>query len=196
MQQAAYYVDTQILNSAHVGDVPQRRERLYIVCIKIGSRSNPVRLTWPCATPTPPLSSIYDNKATPLKSYANYPFPPSALGKRHVAKALLKVLEKSKNTGQPVTSFDVVVDIGSSSLNMAEGVTPTLTKSRASSGMFWSLNLGRALSLSEMIRLQGFNPSKLLLNISNSQVGARLGNAFTCTVFQKVLACAIEAAGG
>lgn len=71
----------------------------------------------------------------------------------------------------------------------------TLTKSRASARAIWSLQHGRFLTISELLRIQGFKPERVRTKVlSPRQMGARIGNAFTLPVYKKVLRRAINAA--
>ena len=131
-----------------------------------------------------------------MASYTNYPLPASAVAKKSVAKALVKTMQMAKEDGKQTTDIDVVVNAGCSHLHMVVGKSPPLSKARSRSFLFWSLNMGRALTATEMMRLQGYDPSKVRVNISKSQLGAKIGAATTCTVLRKVMAGAIEAAEG
>ena len=86
------------------------------------------------------------------------------------------------------------VDTQGSLPNIGIEHAPCLTRTRGLSLAFWSLQHARALTASELMRIQGFDPSQLWLNISANQMGALLGNAFTGTVCAAVMDAALKAA--
>ena len=53
---------------------------------------------------------------------------------------------------------------------------------------------GRPLSIHELCRLQGLNSNEMKITVTKPQMGALLGNGFTCTVVARVMAAAIQAA--
>ena len=86
------------------------------------------------------------------------------------------------------------VDIQGSNSNVGIEYAPCLTRARGSALAFWSLQHARALTVSELMRLQGFDPGQLWLNVTPNQMGALLGNAFTGTVCAAVMDAALKAA--
>ena len=58
----------------------------------------------------------------------------------------------------------------------------------------WSVQHGRKVSVQELMRLQGFDSGSINVCIGCNKMGALLGNAYTKTVFERVLECAITSA--
>ena len=85
-----------------------------------------------------------------------------------------------------------MVDLECSSLNMAVGVCPCITRNRGGAHSSWLLQYGLRLTTSEMMRLQGLDPNTIHVNVSKTQMGHLLGNGFTRTVVERLLRAAIE----
>lgn len=68
-------------------------------------------------------------------------------------------------------------------------------KTRGSARAFWLLQYGRAMSIRELLRCQGFVPELIRFVGTDTQMGARIGNAFTCTVLKALLESALTAVG-
>jgi len=190
----AYTVRWKVLNSALVGNVAQHRSRVYIVGLKNLNRDR-IEFPWPEESPPPPLEHFLDpGSSKRLETYDNYPFPQGRLARSSVQQAIAKLEKKAREEGRRVESYPAVVDLECSSLNMAVGVCPCITRNRGGAHSFWLLQHGRRLTTSEMMRLQGFDPTTIHVNVSKTQMGHLLGNGFTCTVVERILRAAIEAA--
>ena len=63
----------------------------------------------------------------------------------------------------------------------------TLARAWGSSLAWWSLQHGRKLTASELMRVQDVPPSSVVMNVSPQQMGALLGNAFTKPVIDRVI---------
>jgi len=71
-------------------------------------------------------------------------------------------------------SYDVIVDTGGSKLNMGIGYAPCLTASRCQARAFVDLRTARRLSLSELLRLQGFTNEEMVgLRFTGSALNRR-----------------------
>ena len=84
-------------------------------------------------------------------------------------------------------SYPVVVDTSSSTPAVMTPYATTLTRARGNSLAWWSLQLGRKLTASELIRVQGVPPARVVMNVSPNQMGGLLGNAFTKPVIDRVI---------
>ena len=73
------------------------------------------------------------------------------------------------------------------------GWTPTLTRARGQSLAWWSLQHGRKLTITELMRVQGVPPDSVVMNVSPQQMGGLLGNAFTKPVMDRTIDQAIAA---
>ena len=181
---AAHYATFwKALNSADYG-VPQRRTRLYLICIAYMGRTR-VRFRWPNAEPPVTLKSILDvdDNTTPPERLTG------ATALRNLALANDKVLNGTYNG-------EVCVDLQSSTLSLTQERTPCLTRARGKALAFWLLRRNRRLTTREMCRLQGIDVEGDGLHIpcTHSQLGGLLGNAFTRCVMSKLIAQAVLAA--
>ena len=171
------------------GGVPHRRRRVYIVGLKRCGRAS-VPFAWPADIAPVSLDAIFDNGGEPkLQTYRNYPLPVGPNGgnqaSNNITKAILAINKHAAQAGRCPTSYPVIVDIGSSSLNMGIGHAPCVTEARGKTLGFWKLQQVQRLTITELFRLQGFcdkevNDMKMVL--TPSQMGDRLGAGFTKTV--------------
>ena len=113
--------------------------------------------------------------------------------KRNRLHAVKTVCEKAKDLGQDPTSYPVVVDTNASKPIAMTRWTPTLTRARGRSLSWWSLQHGRKLTISELMRVQGVSPGSVVMNVSPQQMGGLLGNAFTKPVIDRTIHQAIAA---
>ena len=193
---AAYSVRWKMLNSKLHGGIPQDRLRVYIVCI-LNCGKAIARFTWPTEIPAKGLASIFDKggrQTVKLRTYADYPMPNGAVLRKNLTAAIKRVTELAEADGKNPVGIPAIVDTQATSLALGLNATTTLTNSRGKALAFWSLQHGRPLSVSELMRLQGFDPDELVVNVSPNQMGGLLGNAYTKTVYGRVLGAAVEAA--
>ena len=191
----AYSISWKVLNSLECGGVPHRRMRLYIMAIRRMGRPKVV-IKWPEPIPAQSLAAIFDREGPnteKLTSYDEYPMPDKRLAQKNLEKAIEKVKAVAARDGQDATSYPIIVDTQSTDLNMGWGVCPCLTKARGGALAFWSLQHARPLSARELCRLQGLKPSSLVISITPNQLGALLGNGFTCTLMSRLIQAAINA---
>ena len=191
-----FKVFSKVLDSQDHG-VPHRRKRVYIVAIALcGRNPSDIRLRWPTPEGNPGLQNIWDANAIPLASYKRYPLPNSTTARKRVKSMLALIADWAREEGKEPTSYDVIVDSGSSSLSYGLDCSPCLTKSRTACRDYWSMRHARKLSISELARLQGHDLSSLKVTCTESQLGSMLGNGFSVPVMRKVLKAAIDAAEG
>ena len=73
-----------------------------------------------------------------------------------------------------------------------------LTKSRGRSGGFWLAKQKRHMTITEMMKLQGIRPLAVegwSAYLSDSAMGAALGNAMSVNVLERLVPRALKAAG-
>jgi len=195
---AAYTLHWKILDSREVGAVPQRRQRLWIVMLSKAHLKCPFK--WPTQRSPVSLHTILDSDSVAIKNYDTW-YTPAKLDsmRRTMAKnirlALERVAKKAADTNVRPESLPVVVDTNSTGLSISFDETPCITKSRAAARAFWLLQYGRPLSIRELLRCQGFDPTRMRLVGTDCQMGARVGNAFTCTVLRAILMNALASVG-
>jgi DNA-cytosine methyltransferase len=201
LEELGYSVSWRVLDSRTHGAVPQRRLRVYIAAINQGSgpaTGGPAtggcsKIVWPDPVPCPGLSTIFDTTAK-IADYAHYPVPSlSRLCRQHVKDGLTKVIQTANKSSTDPTTLSVVLDVGGSKLLVGYDATTCLTKRRGEAHAMFSLQHGRMLSIHELCRLQGLNSDELNITISKHQMGALLGNGFTCTVLARVMAAVLQA---
>ncbi len=189
-----YKVFSKVLDSREHG-LAQRRIRVFIVAIALCGRPfDSVTLPWPEPEPAVGLDKFWDHDSTCLSSYLYYPLPSTQVAAANLKQMLKLVKRWAKKDGTVPTSYPIIVDIGSSTLNYGLDVCPTLTKSRTSARDYWSLQHGRKLSIMEFARLQGHDASKFKSDCTPTQMGALIGNGFSVPVMRKVIGAAVRAA--
>ena len=75
---------------------------------------------------------------------------------------------------------------------------PCITATRGSQCNYWVADLGRQVTLHELMLLQGFNPDAINYKeagVGRSQVGRMVGNAMSLNVMERLLASALRAVG-
>ena len=190
-----YKVFLKTLNSQDF--LPQRRERVFFVAIKLCGRPfASINMRWPTPTTPVPLASIWDTGSVKLQSYKRYPLPKQRTARAAVEKMLKLVHEWSVTDNVTPKTYPIIVDAGSSKLNYGLNVSPCLTRSRCNARMYWSLMHGRVLSVAELGRLQGFDVSAMRVRITEPQLGSLIGNAFSKPVWHAVYKAAIAASEG
>ena len=64
-------------------------------------------------------------------------------------------------------------------------VSPCITRSRYKG--HWITNVQRRMTITEMCRFQGFNPTKLKHCVSDTELGHMLGNAMSVNIIERIL---------
>ena len=186
-----YDVNHTILDTCNYG-VPQSRKRLYIVMIK--KRLLRLPFEWPTPLACPPLSKFWDRKdKTIIKSDR---IEESLLRSKTSSANLINAYKDIKAQYGNPKRVEAVVDIGASPkfATWRMGTTPTLTSGRCGSRGYYSTTLQRRLSMTEMMRLQGCNPSDIdTRGTSQTALGKIVGNAMSVNVVTKVLEQALKA---
>ena len=173
----AYRVETCVLNAKDHG-VPQSRKRWYVV----GLRKDLLRrkFEWPSPTPTPPLNSVLDNDAEASPP----PIPDYALPN------ILTAIKRIQKLGHDVNKAPMCAEVLSGlRVTVMKGVSPCLTRTRCASGGHYLVRNHRLMTTSEILRLQGVDPTRLTApsGVSERQLRMAIGNAFTVTVFERLI---------
>jgi DNA-cytosine methyltransferase len=198
-----YAVSFRVLNTQNF-NVPQHRERVYIVCVKLCGRRT-VPFTWPTGSSSgspKTLSELFDadRQKLPAQSFedGNYPTFSSTTVQKNVAEALVKLRRVASKKAMRVEDLPAVLDAGSSRCNLAVQGCPCLTHSRCKGGGFLSMQHGTALTTTEMLRLQGFSQTDIstmqLDVVAPGALRGMIGNAFSKCVCMEVMKAAIAAA--
>ncbi len=170
LEDLGYHTQTKVLNSMDYGNVPQNRERIYIVGFKDKKHAN--NFSFPQKTPL--TNNIFNilEKEVDNKYYYNH----KPLFER------LKEYDFSKNKVYQWRRQYVREN--------KSGVCPTLTANMGTGGhnvpIIKDSKGIRKLTPRECARLQGFPDSYKLPKIADSALYKQLGNSVTVTVIEKI----------
>ena len=187
LEHFGYHVRWRVLNTLHVGALPQNRERLYLVAIRQDSFLH--KFKWPKPLPTRPLSDILDAR---IRGAGTQDLSEAAQHK------VLKCVAAAKQKGIDVEKELLIVDAsaGPTINNWCTNRVPCITRARAAAKGFYIVNLGRFTTLKELAMLQGWEFDRLNVpNIAKTWKGAAIGNGMTKPVLKAVLRRAVWSAG-
>jgi len=179
----------QIMDSRDFG-LPQMRRRLYVVG----------RLT--CCVKTEEMCFV-NKPAVPLAALLDRRCGGEGAGEDgHTARANLKRVTKMLQAdGHDVNKVDAIIDLyhgrGDDAVNYQINMMPTITASRAANRAYYSTKRRRRLSVSELLRCQGFDKrvgmDKIkFAGLSDFSIGKMAGNAMSATVLQAVMLGALK----
>ena len=195
----AYWVHWKVLNSMQYGGVPQHRERIYIVCTKKLPNHDTSPFKWPEPVIPTSLEGLFDADGPKLSTYSNYPLPPTSrtVMRHHVKQVLHKALSVFRGSEERLLKVPMIIHGGGSKPHWHMDKCMTITKTHAMNKTYWSLQHGRPLTTTELARLQGvMRTDRLNFSvISERQMNARIGNAYTLTVYKAVLLAGLQACG-
>jgi len=187
-QLGEYNISHQILDTKQHG-VPHSRRRIYIV----GIRRDVDRGTFafPEPIPCPSMELFLDGRAKSAAVAAGLPPKRQGTARGNVVTSLRKL----KREGSDPLKEPFIIDCDSSPARSKYSleVSPCITCSRRYG--HWVTNRGRRLLLTEMMRLQGMNPSKFRVAVSDAQLGKQLGNTMSVNVLERLLVRLLPAAG-
>ena len=170
LSKLGYTIDSMILNSKDYGNVPQNRERIYIVCFK--SQEDRKNFRFPDSIErTVDIEDVLDDKVDDNYYYENKP-----------------LYDQLKNE---VTKQNTVYQWRRRYVreNM-NGVSPTLTANMGTGGhnvpIVKTENGIRKLTPRECFRLQGFPEDYVLPDIADSHLYKQAGNSVTVTVIERI----------
>ena len=184
-QASGYQMDFKTLSSDLHGGVPQRRRRLYVVAF----RSPTHALEWPGQIPMRSLPSLL---AEDFQSPSTRPTAPKAIEK------IDKVEQQLAHLGLTTAErAHMVVNCHSQLGQLFLEKTHCLTCARGAQGGFWLLGQYRMMTVDELLRLQGIDPSstRIASVLKARRAGFLLGNSFTLTVVARVLVSAFRCIG-
>jgi len=183
-----YYVDWRVLNTAKHG-VPQNRPRLYIVCIRDDCyRSGAFQ--WPEPIDDCPSVERFLDQRGPKPTLRTLQPPPQPGAAETWAAKMAKLWRERKEPLKRPWLWDAGASERRS--NAMCDQCPCLLRS---GGDIWISSHGRALSLRERCRLQGSNPDKINVPVSDHQWRMQLGNSMSINVLERLLSRLLPAAG-
>lgn len=165
-----YHIKYKVLNSMEYGNVPQNRERIYIVGFKDKKRSDRFSFPEPIKL-TRKIKDVLEKKVDPKYYYNGKPLYEKLKGevneKNQVYQWRRRYVRKNK-----------------------KGVSPTLTANMGMGGhnvpiIFDGKGI-RKLTPRECARIQGFPDSYKLPNIADSALYKQLGNSVSVPVLERI----------
>jgi len=181
-----YNVQWQILDTKYNG-VPHSRRRWY--CVGIHKDFDDGSFAFPQPIKCPSIELFLEDRDSKL---ATTGMPPASqtTARRNVQTALR--LQTRKGFNPLKEAFIVDCDSSPQRSKSVRGVSPCITVGRG--GGHWVTNRGRRTSKEEMMRLQGMNPSKFKVAVSEAQLGKQLGNTMSVNVLERLLCKVLPAA--
>ncbi len=167
----AYHIYHKILNTREHG-VPQNRERWYCVGIRKSCMRIPQEQSFqfPSSIPCPKLEEFLD----PNDEFASAKaFHTGQLAASNIAKAHKVIIESGGNPERD--TYIVDCDASSSWVQCARHFSPCITRSRHNG--HWVTNRKRRFTKPEMFRLQGMDPTRFVVKVSDRSLGQQIGNA-------------------
>eukprot|EP00931_Biecheleriopsis_adriatica_P081452 TRINITY_DN5477_c0_g1_i1.p1 TRINITY_DN5477_c0_g1~~TRINITY_DN5477_c0_g1_i1.p1 ORF type:complete len:404 (+),score=70.21 TRINITY_DN5477_c0_g1_i1:86-1213(+) len=182
----AYAVDWKLLDTQDHG-VPQSRPRVYIIGIRKDCQRS--KITFPEPLERVSIESFLD----PVKRKPTMDTLPPKKSKLQCSN-VKRVLKQLTAAGKKPLTKTFVVDHNSSPkfCSWMHDKVKCMTKSRP--GGHWVTSRGRAMNLDEMLRCQGMERSFKQV-VSNSQLGAQIGNAMSQNVIERLMLKVLPAAG-
>ena len=192
LEKLGYKCHGKILNSKNF-KLSQKRRRFFIVAIRQDSCKT--KLKWPKGTGKRTLAEDLD---PPCSADKPCRLPTGKRAKELAAAACADVWKKKKVDPRKVP-VSVDVDCSRKFANYAINELQTLTRSRGGSRGFWISSRGRKMTISELLKVSGFEPNEVEgykeAGVADNNLGAMLGNSVPVPLMQAVLASALDASG-
>ena len=183
----------QLILKTHENGLPQVRIRTYIVAVLKSAERK--KFYFP-----KPLPSCVDlQKILRGQTVGPKDMLPSLAEPRPRALVINEFTKFAAKGAKPKSR--IVVDIGASqkfSQLRSDGFFPSITAQRASCQDWWIADLGRRITVEELMVLQGFNPQKLqykAAGVSVQRIGHMVGNAMSLNVLERLLPCVLACVG-
>ena len=177
--QPFYRVVYHIVDPTDVG-MPQSRRRLFIVGVARDKERKTKRFMFPGekAFELMSLSEVLDSDQS---------HPPELPQAHHEQKMFVQSFQKIYDLGGSPRD-DWIVDLSGQSVSAMNSKCPCLTRSHCGNLGYFSTKRCRKLRLGEMMRLQGFDPTRLVYpQVSERQVRLMVGNAFCVPVVAAII---------
>ena len=184
-EEPAYTWSMRVLCSRDF-QLPQIRKRVYIIGVRTDSGQTP---TWPAPLPRVGLSAIYDAPHDQIPITDNH-----VLGKT-ATENITASCQSITSAGLVAEDYDFVIDVHAGRGGcLTFDCMPTITRSRGASRAYVFTRWGTRVSLSELMRCQGFVPEDVrLASVTERQAGEMIGNAMSINVLQHVIRANLHA---
>ena len=188
----AYEIHHQVLNTKDHG-VPQNRPRWYCVGIRKDTfGSDKSSFEFPRADIECPKIDLFldaEPGATQRSAKERLPTDLSNTARTSIEKASRTILE---GNGDPINETYVVdCDASTAKSRHVKDYSPCITRSRNRG--HWITSRNRRMTISEMFRLQGMDPSKFTASIPESTLGQQIGNAMSVNVVERIIVQVLKA---
>lgn len=183
---AAYSVQWRVLNTSSSG-IPQNRPRVFFIGVLASEATG--TFDYPGLLPLLPLESFLEPRLG-RPSFATLPPVSQSVARANV----WRILNHLAASGHDPFNEPWVIDCDSSEERSRAflGVSPCLTRSRGAG--HWLTDRGRRMTVSEMLRLQGWFGSFNVVT-SDRHFASLLGNAMSVNVLERLLVKLLPAAG-
>jgi len=181
-----YNIQWKVLDTKEQG-IPQSRRRWY--CVGIRKDVDDGSFSFPEKIDCPNVDLLLEPR-DPELAKSGLPPMTQATARKNVKTALLKIGTKGHD-GRRVT---YLVDCDSSPYRsiFRKNMCPCITVSRG--GGHWVTSRGRRTMKTEMMRLQGMDPTKFKVAVTETQLGKQLGNTMSVNVLERLFVRLLPAA--
>merc|ERR1712153_235976 len=176
----------QILDTKQHG-VPQSRLRWY--CVGIQKKFDTGKFEFPEPIARPSIEQFLERRDSKLVAEGLPPVSQTT-ARGNVIRALRDV--KKEGSDPAKEAFIVDCDSSPGRSVVVRGYSPCITCSRGAG--HWLTNRGRRMLKTEMMRLQGMNPTKFMVAVSESRLGHQLGNTMSVCVLERLFTRLLPAA--
>jgi DNA (cytosine-5)-methyltransferase 1 len=191
LEECEYYVKYSVLNTYKITEIPQNRERIYIVCFK--NEIDYKKFEFPVNQNKKPNDIC--NYLGGSASRTGFACLDNEINKKYIYTEKLAVWDLIyENVIKDISTNTVYQYRRTQVRENKSGVVPTLTANMGGGGhnvplikqVFGTFEIIRKLTPRECFRLQGFSEDYKLPDISDSALYKLAGNAITVKVIEKI----------
>merc|ERR1719167_775811 len=183
-----YNVYHRLLDTKQHG-VPHSRKRIYMVGIRKDVDKGDFQFPEPI--PCPSFEKFLDRREKGFNLASSLPPRSQSTARINVTNTIRTLKRGGSDPLQEPYIVDCDSTVERSSFKL--GISPCITCGRKDG--HWVTNRGRRLKKTEMMRLQGMNPTTFKVAVSNHQLGKQLGNTMSVNVLERLLVKLLPAAG-
>jgi DNA (cytosine-5)-methyltransferase 1 len=181
-----YNIQWKVLDTKEQG-IPQSRRRWY--CVGIRKDVDNGSFAFPEKMDCPNIDLLLEAR-DPELARSGLPPTTQTTAMKNVKAALLKI-RRNGHDGRRVTHL-VDCDSSPNRSIFKKNMCPCITVSRG--GGHWVTSRGRRTTKTEMMRLQGMDPTKFKVAVTESQLGKQLGNTMSVNVLERLFVRLLPAA--